>query len=101
MKNRIRFTDIVLAVLAVGTITFIHKTFQAFEIVGAEPSALVGGFFTLVTSETAICWRIHESRKKREGRDKEAPDEANLDIEADPNEPEDYEEDEKSSGGEG
>lgn len=100
MKNRIRFTDIVLAVLAVGTILFIRETFQAFEIVGAEPSALVGGFFTLVTSEAAICWRIHESRKKREGRDKEAPDEADLDIEADPNE-QDYEEDEKSSGGEG
>lgn len=100
MKNRIRFTDVVLAVLTVGTIIFIRETFQAFEIVGAEPSALVGGFFTLVTSEAAICWRIHESRKKREGRDKEAPDEANLDIEADPNEPEDYE-DEKSSGSEG
>ena len=101
MKNRIKFTDIVLAVLAVGTILFIKETFKAFEIVGAEPSALVGGFFTLVTSEAAICWRIHESRKKRERRDKEAPDEANLDIEADPNEPENYEEDEKSSGGEG
>lgn len=100
MKNRIRFTDIVLAVLAVGTIIFIRETFQTFEIVGAEPSALVGGFFTLVTSEAAICWRIHESRKKREGRDKEAPDEADLDIEADPNEPEKYE-DEKSSGDEG
>ena len=66
--KRIRFTDIVLAVLAVGTILFI---------------------------------RIHESRKKREGRDKEAPDEADLDTEADPNEPENYEEDKKSSGGEG
>lgn len=96
MKNRIRFTDIVLAVLAVGTIIFIRETFQAFEIVGAEPSALVGGFFTLVTSEAAICWRIHESRKKREGRDKEAPDEADLDIDADPNE---Y--DERNEGGEG
>ncbi len=100
MKNRIRFTDIVLAVLAVGTIIFIRETFRAFEIVGAEPSALVGGFFALVTSEAAMCWRIHESRKKREGRDKEAPDETDLDIEADPNEPEEYE-DEKSSGGEG
>lgn len=92
---------IVLAVLAVGTILFIRQTFKVFEIVGAEPSALVGGFFALVTSEAAMCWRIHESRKKREGRDKEAPDKADLDIEADPNEPEDYEEDEKSSGGEG
>ena len=100
MKNRIRFTDIVLTVLAVGTILFIRETFKAFEIVGAEPSALVGGFFALVTSEAAMCWRIHESRKKREGRDKEAPDEADLDIEADPNESEEYE-DEKSSGGEG
>lgn len=87
MENRIKFTDIVLATLAVGTILFIRETFQAFEMVGAEPSALVGGFFTLVTSEAAMCWRIHESRKKREG--KEAPDEADLDIEADPNEPED------------
>lgn len=101
MKNRIRFTDIVLAVLTVGTILFICETFEAFEIVGAEPSALVGGFFTLVTSEAAICWRIHESRKKRERRDKEAPDEADLDMEADPNETENYEEDKKSSGGEG
>lgn len=100
MKNRIRFTDIVLAVLTVGTILFIRETFEAFEIVGAEPSALVGGFFALVTSEAAMCWRIHESRKKREGRDKEAPDETDLDIEADPNEPEEYE-DEKSSGGKG
>ena len=48
-----------------------------------------------------MCWRIHESRKKRERRDKEAPDEADLDMEADPNETENYEEDEKSSGGEG
>ena len=51
--KRIRFTDIVLAVLAVGTILFIKETFKAFEIVGAEPSALVGGFFALVTSEAA------------------------------------------------
>lgn len=96
MKKRIKFTDIVLAALAVGTILFIRETFRAFELVGAEPSALVGGFFTLVTSEAAMCWRIHESKKKREGREKEVPDEADLDIEADPNE---Y--DERNEGGEG
>ena len=96
MKNRIRFTDIVLAVLAVGTIIFIRETFQTFEIVGAEPSALVGGFFTLVTSEAAICWRIHESKKKRKRKEETEPDEADLDIDADPNE---Y--DERNEGGEG
>lgn len=96
MKNRICGTDIVLALIGVGTILFIRKVFEVFAMTGVEPDALVTGFFAFVTAEAAMCWRIHESKKKREG--KEEPDEADLDIEADPNE---YDERNDEGNGEG
>ena len=80
MKNRICGTDIVLALIGVGTILFIRKVFETFVLTGAEPDALVTGFFGFATAEAAICWRIHESRKKAE------TEELDLDISADPNE---------------
>lgn len=89
-------TDIVLALIGVGTILFIRKVFETFVLTGAEPDALVTGFFGFATAEAAICWRIHESKKKRKRKEETEPDEADLDIDADPNE---Y--DERNEGGEG
>lgn len=70
MKNRICGTDVVLALIGVGTILFIREVFEVFALTGAEPDALVTGFFAFVTAEAAICWRIHESKKKRKRRDR-------------------------------
>lgn len=86
MKNRICGTDIVLALIGVGTIIFIRKVFETFVLTGAEPDALVTGFFGFATAEAAICWRIHESKKKWKRKEETAPDEGDLDIDADPNE---------------
>ncbi len=90
MKNRIRFTDAVLVLLGIGTVLFIIRTFEVFVIVGSEPSALVAGFFSFVTAEAAILWRIYESKHKRKDEKQETedsqPDEWELDIDADPNE---------------
>lgn len=86
MKNRICGTDIVLALIGVGTIIFIRKVFETFVLTGAEPDALVTGFFGFATAEAAICWRIHESKKKRQRKEETEPDEGDLDIDADPNE---------------
>ena len=55
MKNRICGTDIVLALIGVGTILFIRKVFETFVLTGAEPDALVTGFFGFATAEAAIC----------------------------------------------
>jgi membrane protein implicated in regulation of membrane protease activity len=90
MKN-IRFTDAVLILLGIGTVLFIVRTFDVFVLVGSEPSALVAGFFSFVTAEAAILWRIYESKHKRkDGETKQTgesqPDEWELDIDADPNE---------------
>lgn len=85
MKNRICGTDIVLALIGVGTILFIRKVFETFVLTGAEPDALVTGFFGFATAEAAICWRIHTDKKKRQNR-AETADELDLDISADPNE---------------
>lgn len=85
MKNRICGTDIVLALIGVGTILFIRKVFEVFAMTGVEPDALVTGFFAFVTAEAAICWRIHVDKKKRQGRGK-GTDGLDLDISADPNE---------------
>lgn len=85
MKNRICGTDIVLALIGVGTILFIRKVFETFVLTGAEPDALVTGFFGFATAEAAICWRIHEGKKKRQ-RKKAETEELDLDISADPNE---------------
>lgn len=114
MKNRIRFTDAVLVLLGIGTVVFIIRTFQVFVIVGSEPSALVAGFFSFVTAEAAILWRIYESKHKRKSdgsasdgkeTDETGLDYLDLDIDGDPNEPEeDYNETVdaiQSSGGEG
>lgn len=81
MKNRICFTDIVLAVIGAGTILFIVEVLEIFREIGQEPSTLVAGFFSFATAEAAICWRIHTGKKKH----KEEIDPADLDIEADPN----------------
>lgn len=86
MKNRICGTDIVLTLIGVGTILFIRKVFEVFVMTGMEPDALVTGFFTFATAEAAICWRIHTDKKKRQNKEKEMVDEADLDIDADPNE---------------
>ena len=90
MKNNIRFTDAVLILLGVGTVLFIIRTFEVFVLVGSEPSTLVAGFFSFVTAEAAILWRIYESKHKRkdeEAKQTEEPqDEWELDIDADPNE---------------
>ncbi len=93
MKNRIRFTDAVLILLGIGTVLFIVRTFEVFVVVGSEPSALVAGFFSFVTAEAAILWRIYEGKHKRQSKAEESasetgPDEWELDIDADPNEPE-------------
>lgn len=100
MKNRIRFTDAVLILLGVGTVLFIVRTFEVFVIVGSEPSALVAGFFSFVTAEAAILWRIYEGKHKRQSKEEKeeepGPDEWELDIDADPNET-----DEISEGGNG
>lgn len=96
MKNRIRFTDVVLILLGVGTILFVVETFNVFALVGAEPSSLVTGYFAFATAEAGILWRIYESKHKRKRKEETMPDEADLDIEADPNETE-----EDSIGGEG
>lgn len=89
-------TDIVLALIGVGTMFFIQKVFEVFAITGIEPDALVTSYFGFATAEAAICWRIHESKKKRQRKEETAPDEGDLDIDADPNE---Y--DERNKGGEG
>nr|DAF70585.1 MAG TPA: transmembrane protein [Caudoviricetes sp.] len=89
-------TDIVLALIGVGTILFIRKVFETFVLTGAEPDALVTGFFGFATAEAAICWRIHESKKKRQRKEETAPDEEDLDTNADPNEF-----DERNEGGKG
>ena len=91
MKNNIRFTDAVLILLGVGTVLFIIRTFEVFVLVGSEPSALVAGFFSFVTAEAAILWRIYESKHKRKDdetkrTEESQPDEWELDIDADPNE---------------
>lgn len=90
MKNSIRFTDAVLILLGVGTVLFIIRTFEVFVLVGSEPSALVAGFFSFVTAEAAILWRIYESKHKRKDEEakqaEESQDEWELDIDADPNE---------------
>ena len=86
MKNRICGTDVVLELIGVGTILFIRKVFETFVLTGAEPDALVTGFFGFATAEAAICWRIHESKKKRQRKEETEPDEGDLDIDADPNE---------------
>lgn len=96
MKNRIRFTDAVLVLMGIGTVVFVIRTFEVFIIVGSEPSALVAGFFSFVTAEAAILWRIYEGKHKRQNKEETAPDEWELDIDADPNE-----EAEISAGGEG
>lgn len=100
MKKKIRFTDAVLILLGVGTALFIVRTFEVFVIVGSEPSALVAGFFSFVTAEAAILWRIYEGKHKRQSKEDTAedtgPDEWELDIDADPNET-----DEVSEGGSG
>ncbi len=88
MKNRIRFTDAVLVLMGIGTVVFIIRTFEVFIIVGSEPSALVAGFFSFVTAEAAILWRIYEGKHKRQSKEETAPDEWELDIDADPNEAE-------------
>ena len=79
-------TDIVLALIGVGTILFIRKVLEAFMLTGAEPDALVTGFFGFVTAEAAICWRIHEGKKKRQRKKAETEEQLDLDISADPNE---------------
>lgn len=97
MKNRICGTDIVLALIGVGTILFIRKVFEVFVMTGVEPDALVTGFFAFATAEAAICWRIHTDKKKWQSR-AETADEVDLDIEADPNE---YDERNDERNGEG
>ena len=97
MKNRIRFTDAVLVLMGIGTVVFIIRTFEVFIIVGSEPSALVAGFFSFVTAEAAILWRIYEGKHKRQSKEETVPDEWELDIDADPNE----EDADISAGGEG
>ena len=97
MKNRIRFTDAVLVLMGIGTVIFIIRTFEVFVIVGSEPSALVAGFFSFVTAEAAILGRIYEGKHKRQSKEATAPDEWELDIDADPNE----EDADISAGGEG
>lgn len=78
-------TDIVLALIGVGTMFFIKKVFEIFAITGVEPDALVTGYFGFATAEAAICWRIHADKKKRQ-RKKAETEELDLDISADPNE---------------
>lgn len=90
-------TDIVLALIGVGTILFIRKVFDVFAMTGMEPDTLVTGFFGFVTAEAAICWRIHTDKKKRQSRE-ETAEELDLDIEADPNE---YDERNEERNGEG
>lgn len=78
-------TDIVLALIGVGTMFFIQKVFEVFVITGVEPDALVTSYFGFATAEAAICWRIHVDKKKRQ-RKKAETEELDLDISADPNE---------------
>lgn len=88
MKNRIRFTDAVLVLLGISTVLFVLKVFSVFVIVGSEPDSLVVGYFSFATAEAAILWRIYESKHKRKSKEDTAPDEADLDIDGDPNESE-------------
>lgn len=74
-EKKIRLEDVLIALIVVSTFFFIRKVFKSFLIIGNEPASLVTGYFGLITAELAILWRLHESRKKREQRDKEKEEE--------------------------
>lgn len=64
MKKKYCFTDFVLTLLGVGTVLFIIAVLWIFSRIGDEPSTLVTGFFSFVTAEAAICWRIYAHKHK-------------------------------------
>jgi hypothetical protein len=70
--HKIRFEDVLIILIIVSTFFFVRAIMDLFRMYGTEPSSLVAGYFSLVTAELAILWRLHEARKKRQKEEKEA-----------------------------
>lgn len=62
--KKMTFTDIVLAVLAIGTVAFTVAVLIIFARIGEEPSTLISSFFALIGAEAAICWQIWAKKNK-------------------------------------
>lgn len=92
--KKIAFTDIVLAILGIGTVAFVVAVLFIFTMVGNEPSTLVASFFAFVTAEAAICWQIwgrkHNTEIKTDETGIAGDILAGLDLTCDPNEEETY-----------
>lgn len=82
LLRKIKWSDVLIAIIGIGTFFFIREVFRVFRETSMEPSTMVGGFFTLVTAELAILWQMHNARKKREMAEKEeAKKEESEDLE--------------------
>ena len=68
--KKIKWSDVLIVCIAVGTFFFIREVFRVFRETGMEPSTMVAGYFSLVTAELAILWQMHNARKKRERLEK-------------------------------
>lgn len=77
-KLRIKWSDILIVFIGIGTIFFVREVFSVFRETGSEPSTLVTGFFSLVTAELAILWRMHNAKKLREMKEKENPEDIEI-----------------------
>lgn len=88
-NKKMAFTDIVLAILGVGTAAFVVAVLVIFARIGSEPSTLVASFFAFITAEAAICWQIYAHKHKvqiKTDTDIAGDILAGLDVTCDPNE---------------
>lgn len=67
--KKANFSDILIALIAVGIIYFIRSILTIFKATGSEPTQLVTCVFGIATAELAILWRMHESKKNRESKE--------------------------------
>lgn len=66
--HKFNWTDGILAVIALCTIWFVRRVFEVMMVAKFEPSATVAAYFTFITAECGILWRIHENNANRESR---------------------------------
>lgn len=62
--KKLQFTDIVLILLGIGTVSFVIAVLVIFATTGLEPSTLVASVFAFATAEAAICWQIWAKKHK-------------------------------------
>ena len=66
LLKKIKWSDLLIIAIGVGTFFFVREVLRAFRETGMEPSALVTAYFAFVTAELAILWQMHNEKKKRE-----------------------------------